>query len=341
MTALYVTSLAEGAGKTTICAGLAKHLPSSGKKVGFFKPIIADIRSSLEAVDQDASFIKRILALEEPVENLCPVISGHSTLANRIKEAYAKVAKGKDLVIVEGVWRQRPGGKPSEACYEIAEALDARVIFIGNYSAEASKEKLINIYKDFGEYALGVIVNKVPLNRLASVSTDSQFSEAGINILGALPEDRTLFSLSVGEIAENLQGEILNSVEKSDDLVENFMLGATIVDSGPEYFSRKVNKAVVVKSERPDMQMAALETSIKCLIINGNTAPIPAVQERAKDKNVPIIITKGDTMITVKTIEQALDKARFNNEKKLNKLTEIMGNHFNFQKLCQELELSS
>ena len=341
MTALYVTSLAGGAGKTTICAGLAKHYLGDGRNVGFLKPIIADIRSSLEAVDQDAAFIRRILALEEPIENLCPVISNHSTLANRIKEAYAKVAKGKDLVIVEGVWRQRPGGKPIEACYEIVEALDAKVVFIEQYSAEASHEKLIKNYKDFGEYALGVVVNKAPRNRAGSVPADSQFSEAGINILGVLPEDRALFTLSVGEIAEKLQGEILNNADNSGELVENFMLGAMTVDSGLEYFNRRDNKAVIIKSERPDMQMAALETSTKCLIINGNTAPIPAVRERAKEKNVPIIITKGNTKATIMDIEKALDKARFNKEKKLTKITEIMENHFNFQALSQDLELRS
>ena len=341
MKALYVTSLAEGVGKTTICAGLAKHLLSSGKKVGFFKPIIADIRDPLEAIDHDAAFIRHILALEEPLENLCPVISDHNTLANRIKEAYARVAKGKDLVIVEGVWRQRPGGKPSEACYEIVEALDARVIFVESYSGELSKTKLINIYKDFGEYSLGVIMNKVPRSRLAGVPTDSQFNEAGINILGVLPEDRALFTLSVGELAEYLQGEILNGVEKSEELVENFMLGAMTADHGPEYFGRKANKAVVVKSERPDMQMAALETSMRCLILSGNTAPIPAVQDRAKSKNVPIIIVKSDTMATVMAIEKALYKARFNQEKKLARLTEIMEKRFSFQTVYQGLDLAS
>jgi len=341
LTALYVTSLAEGAGKTTICAGLAKHLLSSGKKASFFKPIIADIRSPLEAIDRDAAFIRHILALEEPVEDLCPVISDHNTLANRIQEAYAKVSKGKDVVIVEGVWRQRPGGKPIEACYEIVEALDARVIIVEGYSGELSRAKLINTYKGFGEYLLGVIVNKVPPSRLDSVSTDSQFSEAGINILGVLPEDRILPTLSVGELAEYLQGEILNHTEKSGELVENFMLGAMTIDPGPEYFGRKANKAVVVKGERPDMQMAALETSTRCLILSGNTAPIPAVQYRAKDKNVPLIAVKSDTMATVMAIEKALDKTRFNQAKKLTILTEIMEKHFNFQTVYQGLGLAN
>ena len=42
MVALYVTSLERGIGKTAVCAGLGKHLLSDGKKIGFFKPVIAD-----------------------------------------------------------------------------------------------------------------------------------------------------------------------------------------------------------------------------------------------------------------------------------------------------------
>ena len=58
MTALYVTSLSNGVGKTTICVGLARHLLNSGRKVGFLKPVIAE-----EAMgsDSDALFMKKIL----------------------------------------------------------------------------------------------------------------------------------------------------------------------------------------------------------------------------------------------------------------------------------------
>jgi BioD-like phosphotransacetylase family protein len=168
----------------------------------------------------------------------------------------------------------------------------------------------------------------------------TQLGEVGINILGVLPEDRTLFTLTVGELAEHIQGEILNSAEKSVELVENFMLGAMCVDPGPEYFGRKANKAVVVRGERPDMQLAALETSIRCLVLSGNTAPIPPVLYGAQDKEIPIILTKGDTIATVMSIEDALSKTRFNQEKKLPKLTEIMEQHFNFQALYQGLSLA-
>jgi len=328
LTALYVTSLTEGAGKTTICAGLAKQLLSNGKKVGFLKPTIA---KEVEGGDSDALFMRQVLGLDETVDNICPVIRGQDNVASMVKEAYDRVSPGKDVVIVEGMY------EPS-----IVETLDAKVIIVEDYS-KWSEAKSDVAYKDLGEYLLGVVLNKVPLGRLEKGYDEfsSQFSEAGVTMLGALPEDRILLTLSVGELAEHLQGEILNSVEKSQELVENFMLGAMTVDPGPEYFSRKANKAVVVKGERADMQMAALETAVRCLILSGNIAPIPAVQYRAEDKDIPIIVAKSDTTTAVMAIEEALDRAKLNQVKKLPRLTEIMEKRLNVQNLYQELGLAS
>ncbi len=342
MAALYVTSLPAGAGKTAVCAGLGRHLLADGKKVGFFKPIVADIKSpAIEATDSDAEFMKHILALEEPVGSLCPV-SGRQELTNSIKKACAKVSAGKDVVIVEGIWRQRPAGKPVETSYEIVQALDATVIIVEPYSEELPGAKFIDMGKDFGKYLLGVVVNKVPRSRVEQVynQLSAQFGKVGIDILGVLPEDRVLFSLTIGELAEHIQGEILNHADKSAELVENLMLGAMTVDPGPEYFGRKANKAVVVRGERPDMQLAALETSTRCLVLSGGVSPIHSVLRRAEDKGIPIILTKGDANSVVNSIELALGKSRFNQEKKLPRLAEIM-QQFNFQAIYRGLGLAS
>ena len=331
MVALYVTSPYAGAGKTAVCAGLGRHLLGNGKKVGFFKPIVAEIKSP-EAVDSDAQFIKQVLALKEPVESLCPVIGGKGELASKIKQAYAKVSRGKEVVIVEGVWRQRPGGKPIEASYQVVAALDARVIIVEPYS-EKLPAAMLN-YRDFGEYLLGVVVNKTPRSRLSA-----QFERGGVDILGVLPEDRILVSLTVGELAEHLGGEILNSADRASEPVEDFMLGAMSIDSGLDYFGRKDNKAVVVRGERPDMQLAALETSTRCLVLSGGVSPSHTLLRKAEDKGVPIILTKGDTVSTVNSIELALGKSKFNQEKKLPRLGEIMEQQFNFQALYKGLNL--
>ncbi len=324
MATLYVTSPEGAAGKTAICAGLGKRLLADGRKIGFLKPIIGE---KVDGIDSDAVFMKHILALEEPTSSICPAISDQDNLANKVKEACARVSQGKDVVIVEGTYQR-----------DIVEALDARVIIVESYSGELSKAK-INSFKDFGEYLLGVVLNKVPTSQVEHVSAEvsRQLAEAGINILGVLPEDRALFTLTVGELAEHIQGEILCCAEQSAELVENFMLGAMTVDPGPEYFGRKTNKAVVVRGERPDMQLAALETPTKCLILCGDTAPIPSVLHSAEGKKAPIILVGSDTIATVASIEDRLAKTRFNQEKKLPKLTEIMEQHFDFQAVYRAL----
>ena len=340
MVALYVASSEEAVGKTTICAGVGKYLLGEGKKVGFLKPILADKKS--EGSDRDAAFMKQVLTLPEPVDSLCPLISGEGVLTNKVKQAYAKVSQGKDVVIIEGMCGHSPDDNLSKASYEIVEALKARVIIVEGYSNQSSTAKFINTYKGFGENLLGIVLNKVPSSQLKRVHDEipPQFDAAEINILGILPEDRALFTLTIGELVDCIQGEILNSAEKSTELVENFMVGAMYVDSGLEYFGRKRGKAVVVRDDRPDMQLAALETPTKCLVISGDTAPVYSVRYRAEDKGVPIILTKSDTSTILKSIEDTLDKTRFNQEKKLLKLAEITEQHLSFQAISKGLGLA-
>ena len=118
----------------------------------------------------------------------------------------------------------------------------------------------------------------------------------------------------------------------STELVENLMLGAMVVDSGLEYFGRKTSKAVVVRGDRPDMQLAALETPTRCLVLSNSTeAPFYNVRQKAEDKGIPIILTGDDTGTVVTRIEDVLSKAGFNQEKKLPKLAEIIEQHLDLQ----------
>jgi BioD-like phosphotransacetylase family protein len=338
---LYITSSQAGAGKTLVCAGLGRYLKGDGKRVGFFKPMVAAIKSpAKKAGDSDAEFIKRILALKEPLDSLCPVIGGEGKLSSQIKPAYGRVSKDKDVVIVEGIWRQRPGAKPIEASYEVVTALKAKVVVVEGYSPELFRAKFLDKYMGFGGYLLGVVLNKVPKSQLEAVSEQLAAQGGGVDVLGVLPEDRVLLGLTVGELAELIEGKILNGAEKSAELVESFMLGALTLDSGLDYFGRKDDKAVVVRADRPDMQLAALETSTKCLVLSGDGAPIDAVRRSAEDKGIPIIATKADIASVVNSVEQALGRSKFNQAKKLPRLAEIMKQQFDFKALYKGLGLA-
>ena len=335
MVALYVVS-SERAGKTTICAGVGKSLLDEGKRVGFLKPIIAEKRP-VEDNDGDAAFMKQVLALPESEDSISPLIGE----ADKIKEAYGKVSQGKDVVIVEGTLGPTSDDNLSKASYEIAGVLNAKVIIVEGYSNQPSR--FTGSYKEFGENLLGIVLNKVPRSQLKLVRDElsAQLGKAGVTVLGVLPEDRAQSSLTIGELADTIQGKILNNAEKSADLVENLMLGAMVVGSGLEYFGRKTKKAAVVRGDRPDMQLAALETPTRCLVISGSTEPpIQNVLFKAENKGTPIILADTDTNAIIKGIEDALDKTRFKQEKKLPKLAEIIREHLDFQAIYKGLGLA-
>jgi len=231
LVALYVASAEAAAGKSMICAGVGKHLLGDGKNVGFLKPVIAEKKAK---PDDDAVLMKQVLNLPESVESICPVFGDESSLVSKIKDAYSGVSQGKDVVLVEGMSGQ------SKLSADVAETLKAKVIAVEDYSGQLSTAKLSNGYKEFGENLLGVVLNKVPVRQMKRVSAELSplFDKAGVTLLGIIPEDRKLLSLTVGELADAIQGEILNNAEKSTDLVENLMAGAMYVDSGLEYFGR-------------------------------------------------------------------------------------------------------
>ena len=329
MAALYVTSLAEGSGKTAVCAGLARHLVNDGKKVGFLKPI------TREGVDSDALLMKSLLSLDEAPEEMCPVVGDAGEQPGLVKQAYARVSRGKDAVIIEGA------DEANETTRDMVEALGAKVIIVDG-SAESPGDRASAAAKLFGERVLGVVLNKVPASQVERVRSQAAaaFAEGGIKLLAVLPEDRALFSLTVGELAACVSGEILNSAEKSDDLVENVMLGAMTVDTGPLYFGLKDNKVAVLRSERADMQLAALQTSTRCLLLSGEQRPLPQIMGQAEDKEVPIIMAEDDVATIISNIEDALARTRFSAEK-LPRLNEIIEEQLDFPALYEGLGLAA
>jgi len=335
LVALYVVSAEGAAGKTAICAGLGNHFQKTGQKVGFLKT------ARNGAQDGDAAFMKRALALPEAAESLCLSLADVGT-ADRIKEAYDRIAQGKDLVIVEGTIGLSPDDSASQISFEIARALPARVIILAGYAAK-TPFKLAESYRGFGDNWLGLVVNKVPATQLPRVRAEasSQCDKAGTKLLGVLPEDRALFTMTVAELVEGIQGKILNPAEQASEPIENFMLGAMVVDSGLDYFGRKNNKAVIIHGDRPDMQLAALDTATRCLVLsNSSRPPTHNVMAKAVKKGIPVILAEKDTGSIIAEIEQALERARFNQERKLPRLAELMRHHLDWKAIAEGVRLA-
>lgn len=308
MTAIFVTSLSENAGKTILCAGLSRSWQNSGKKPGYVK-ISSGAAESQQAEQADVSFLQRLLGSQ-----------GSAVLAKNLPQdvrvVYQDMVSGKDIVLFEGL--------SLNVSQAVIEALGIKVLILHDY--DRSLDMAITEYKRLGDRLLGIILNKVSkrkLNQARALAADA-CAKAGIAFLGVLPEDRIFYAITVAELAEMLGGKILNNPEKSGEMIEHFMLGAMTFDSGLDYFNLRDNKAVILREERPDMQMAALQTSTRCMVLSGGGQPMPIVAQQAALKKIPLISAGGDVPFLVTVLEKALSQVRFNQEKKLPRLMELL-----------------
>jgi BioD-like phosphotransacetylase family protein len=89
------------------------------------------------------------------------------------------------------------------------------------------------------------------------------------------------------------------------------------------------------------MQLAALETPTRCLIVTNNVKPLPVVIVQAQEKQVPIILVKQDISGAMAAIEEALTKASFRSRRKLEMFGKVLDSCFDFQALYSELGLEA
>jgi uncharacterized protein len=297
---LYIVSAEEAAGKTAICAGIAINLLNAGKKAGYLKPQAAE----KSATDGDIGFMRKALGLTDPVNA-------------------PDLVKGRDTVLVEARLGATPTAPASKDAYGAAKEMKAKVIAVESYAPD--NVKYTELYKGFGESFLGVIINKVPRNLVKKVKAAVATASSPVKVLGVIPESRVLLAITVAELAEGINGKIINHTENEEELVENFMLGALTPDSGLEYFCRKSQKAAVIRQDRPDMQLAVLETPTVALVSAGSSQPpIYSVTSKAQQKGIPVIITASGITDVVNNIENSLAGTRLNQEKKLAVLGEIV-----------------
>jgi uncharacterized protein len=333
---LYITSPTVNAGKTMFSAGLGAYWLNNGRKVGYLNILPAGAGEPA-GIYRDAAFIKKILTLQEPVETLSSAIGPHG---EGIRQAVEAVSGQKDIVIVEG--------SGLNAAAEIVEALAAKALIVHDYASPLSSG--IAEYQKLGSRLMGVVINKVPSRNIerAREQVSKEAASSGIPVLGIIPEERILMALSVGDLAEALQGKILNSPEKSGDLIENIMMGSSTFDRGAAYYNRKNNKAVILWGDRPgfrkaaisNLQSAALQTSTRCLVISANSVPIAAVSQKALEKQVPVISAPGTLPSLITALEKAMEHLKFGQEKKLPQLEEVLGRSLNLKLISADLGLA-
>lgn len=349
---LLVGSPEAYSGKSAIILGLAHLFQEQGVDIAYGKPMGTCLsESEADTLDEDVRFIAATLNL--PESRLRPTLLSldADTIARRIRGedptdyqqalvAYERM-QGGSLTLLEGPGTLDEGYLFDLTLPQMAEVLDAPVLLVSRYHSDLVVDSLLASHRVLGDRLRGVLLNDVPLDQIDAVNDDvrSFLQSKGIPVLAVLPRSDLLRSVSVAELVHQLNAEVLCRPDRLDLMVESLKIGAMNVNAALKYFRKSHNMAVVTGGDRPDIQLAALETSTHCLILTGQIPPTPAVLSRAEDLEVPILSVDLDTLTTVEIIDRTFGQVRLHESIKVQHVRQLMHSHFDLERLMRSLGL--
>ncbi len=280
MIPLLIESTESYAGKSLICLGLGLKFQKDGFTIAYFKPLgRTPMRIGRVTTDEDAVFIQEALHLAEPLEMLCPVVVTQDLiidayegklkgLEHTVTHAYRQVSQGKDLVLIGGAGSLHEGTLLGLSSLNLARSLHAKLILIDNAEHEPHIDCILRAKEGLGEDLIGIVLNRVTPQRREFFKKKliPFLSRKGVEVLGILPHDPVLSSVSVRELKQITNGRFLCGEEYGAHLIETFLVGSMNVERAIDYFKRSRNKAVIVGGDRPDIISAALETPTACVL---------------------------------------------------------------------------
>jgi BioD-like phosphotransacetylase family protein len=339
-------------GKSLITLGLGLLLREKGLSIGYIKPYgKIPLKQEGKIIDADADFMKKALGISEPSEVVSPFVATfeaqNSLLKGKPSDRFEDVRKalsaitGKDLVLVGGAADFYEGATFGINTLKLIRHLNAKTLVVEPWNGDSSVDSIVGAKELLGDNFLGAVINKVPQVAHDHVKNAVRpfLEKRDIPVFAALHRDILLDAITVRQLNEILGGKVLCCEEGLDDFIESFSIGAMDVDSALRYFRRTPNKAVITGAHRSDIQLAALETPTKCIVLTGGLYTNDVIIGKAKTTGVPVISVHEDTYSTVEKIESVLGKIRIREQKKVVKTKEIIEKEFDLGRLLTELKL--
>jgi len=202
--------------------------------------------------------------------------------------------------------------------------------------ADLAADQVAALQKELRQAFAGLVLTAVPRARTAAIA--DTLAQKGVASLALLPEDRLLSSPSIAEMAQALQAETLFADGRTEEVIERLTIASISADPGQDYFARFGRQAVVVRCDKPDLQLAALNAGSRCLILSGGCIPLAYVSERAEAEGVPLLITGKGTVVALQALEDLYFKSRFGHQK-AERIGQLMAEHLDYERLLGTLGL--
>ena len=312
MSSIIVASNKKKVGKTSVASALSGHLNLNNSKSAIL---------NTQSGDNKSNFSEE-LGLE--------IINSSPLESDKISKFSEEIIKNsKDNVLIT-----ESSANDSKLNVEIAKKSNSKILYVASIN-----EDLDSIIKYYGESLGGIVLNKIPRYRYEEVVN----KYSSLPFLGYIPDNRYFVSNTVDQIAEHLDGEYVFDGDGKDNLILNVLIGGIVLDWSVHYYSSKENVIALIRGDRPDLQLGAMQSggNVKSIVLTKGIKPIEYVVYEAKKQEIPLISVKSDTHETAQMISKLVGKSKFDHELKLKKMIELLSSNFDMDNFKKSFDIST
>ena len=239
--ALYVATLEAHSGKSLVVLGLMQLLLGKMAKVGYFRPVIDDVKTG--EIDNHINTVVSHFGLDIPFDDAFALTQSQvvdmfndgrqGDILDTIISKYKELEERFDFMLVEGSDFSSDGSIIEfDLNIDIAKNLGIPVVLIDNARGKTLEEfcgnleSAVNTYIQKGIELLGVVANKVRPENKELVNKRLTAELMGKTVAFTVPRVKNLSHPTISEILESLNGKVLFGEENLNNQTGSFGVGA-------------------------------------------------------------------------------------------------------------------
>lgn len=362
MKKLFVAATRQNDGKTSVSVGLFNALRKRFASMAYMKPVGQQYRLiDNQKIDKDAVLFKTVYSLTDSLADMSPIAvppgftenyiqnPNVSQLQSDIRQAYARLSAGKDLVLIEGTGHGGVGSVFDMSNGDVATLLDAPVVLVTlGGIGKSMDEILLNkaFFESRGSRIIGVIINKVQEDKWDKIHDNLSKSLArnGLPLLGMIPFVNMLTKPSISELIEDLNAKLLSGKDYLSNRINKFVIGAMLPHDAMDHFTE--DTLLIVPANREDLIITALcsrmiqpkpHYDVSAIILTGGIPPHPKVLDLVHQSKIPLMLVEEDSFAVATKINKMLFKLRSEETDKITKIQSLVETHVDLDAICAAL----
>ncbi len=349
MKKIFIAATKQNDGKTTVSLGLICNFQHRFKKVGFIKPIGQRyLAEEGLKIDEDSWLIEEVCGIKCGLKDMSPIAvekgftekyiahPDRKSITRQIKKSFRRVAKGNNLVIVEGTGHAGVGSVFDHSNSTVAKLVGSKVIIISSGGIGRPVDEIVlnkALFEREGVKVLGAIINKVlpekfdKINRLVRMGLERK----GINVLGVIPYNPMLSRPTIEQILEETDFKLLCGRDHVERYIASIIVGAMQPRDAIKYFCD--DSLLITPGDREDIIMLALtcfrQDSAKMLkvagiVLTGGMVPSQPIMDLLNKANIPVLLSTSDTYLVASCIHDLTVKIRPNDTAKIKAVVKLI-----------------